>query len=76
MNVGDLVPPLGPPRNGGKVGDLVIVPSEPTLGVCRVERLLDIDGVACARLLNYADGSFIVRAVSDTAPCPPNTRVA
>jgi hypothetical protein len=58
------------------VGDLVIVPREPTLGVCRVERFLDVDGVASVRLLMYARAGFVVRATIDTAPCPPNTRVA
>lgn len=56
-----------------KVGDLVIVPAEPALGVGRVERVLDDNTV---RILVYADGTFIVRAVHEVAPCPPNTRVA
>ena len=55
-----------------KVGDLVIVPAEPALGVGRVERVLD-DAV---RILVYADGTFIVRAFAEVAPCPPDTRVA
>lgn len=55
------------------VGDLVIIPAEPELGVGRVERLLD-DGTV--RVLLYRDGTFIVRNANELAPCPPNTRVA
>lgn len=57
-------------------GELVIVPAEPALGVGRVERLLDLDGVVSVRLLLYIDGSFVVRALADIAACPANTRVA
>jgi hypothetical protein len=55
------------------VGDLVIIVNEPELGVGRIERVLD-DGRV--RVLLYRDGTFIVRAADELAPCPPNTRVA
>lgn len=55
------------------IGDLVIVSREPELGVGRIERILD-DGRV--RVLLYRDGTFIVRAAAELAPCPPNMRVA
>lgn len=58
------------------VGDLVIVTAEPALGVGRVERFIDVDDVRMVRVLLYRDGTFIVRAFNELAPCPPNTRVA
>lgn len=59
-----------------RVGDLVIVIGEPALGVGRVERALDIDGVESVRILSYDDGSFLVRAIGAVAPCPAGTRVS
>jgi hypothetical protein len=58
------------------VGDLVIIVAEPELGVGRVERFVDVNGARAVRVLLYRDGTFIVRAESELAPCPPNTRVA
>ena len=59
-----------------RVGELVIVIAEPALGVHRVERALDVDGVESVRILSYDDGSLLVRAIGAVAPCPPGTRVA
>ena len=66
------------------VGDLVIIVKEPELGVGRVERFVDGDvspadpesPARMVRVLLYRDGTFIVRAENEIAPCPPNTRVA
>lgn len=57
-------------------GALVIVRSQPALGAHRVERLLDVDGAAHARLLSYGDGRFRVVPLADVAPCPPGTPAA
>lgn len=54
-------------------GDLVIVRGAPERGAFRIERLLDVDGVAHARLLAYRDGRFTVIALAHVAPCPPGT---
>ena len=53
-----------------KVEDLVVVPREPALGVARLERFLDVEGVPSARLLLYDTGKLVVRPVADVAPCP------
>lgn len=57
-------------------GDLVIVRAAPARGAYRVERLLDVDGVAHARLLSYGDGGFSVLPLAEVAPCPPGTPAA
>ena len=53
------------------VGDLVVVPTEPGLGVGRVERLLDVDGRPGARMFLYESGDFVVRALDVVTACPP-----
>ena len=52
------------------VGDLVVVPSEPGLGVGRVERVLTVHGAQALRIFLYETGNFVVRGVDVTAPCP------
>lgn len=52
-----------------KVGDLVVVPPRPALGVGRLERLLD-DGRA-ARVFCYDDGVFVVVPFVDVERAPP-----
>ncbi len=54
-----------------KPGDLVVIPAEPALGVCRVERLLDVDGVPSVRVLLYVRLGFVVRPLDAVKPCPP-----
>jgi hypothetical protein len=51
-------------------GDLVVVPSRRALGVGRLERVLDADDGARARVWFYDDGSFHVVPLGDVAPCP------
>lgn len=53
------------------VGDLVVLPAEPTLGVGRIERFTDLDGAKAVRVLLYPSGEFVVRPLGDVAPCPP-----
>ena len=58
-----------------QVGDLVVVQNEPDLGVGRVERFLDVDGVASVRVWLYASSRFVIRKRDDVIACPPNTPV-
>ena len=57
------------------VGDLVVFPGEPALGVGRIERFVDVDGVASVRVLLYVRVGFVVRRVDDVRACPPGTPV-
>ena len=57
------------------VGDLVVFPAEPELGVGRVERFVDVDGVASVRVLLYVRAGFVVRALDQVRACPPSTPV-
>jgi hypothetical protein len=52
-------------------GDLVVLPREPGVGVARLERILDVEGVPSGRIFLYEDGSFLIRPLADIAPCPP-----
>ena len=52
-----------------QVGDLVVVPARPALGVGRLERLLD-DG-RTARVFCYDDGAFVVVPYDDVEKAPP-----
>ncbi len=56
-------------------GALVVVRARPELGAHRVERVLDVEGAAHARLLAYRDGRFRVVPLAEVAPCPPGTAV-
>lgn len=58
------------------VGRLVVLRGQLELGVLRVERLLDVDGVAHARVLCYRDGRFSVVPLVALIACPPGTPVA
>jgi hypothetical protein len=53
------------------INDLVVAPAEPALGVMRIVAIVDGD----ARVLLYKDGTLAWRALSELAPCPPNTPV-
>ena len=53
------------------VGDLVVIPAEPALGVGRVERFVDVDGKPHVRVLLYERLGFVVRSLDAVAPCPP-----
>jgi hypothetical protein len=53
------------------VGDLVVVPAEPGLGVGRLERIVTVDGREHARVILYDDGRIVLRALTDVARCPP-----
>jgi hypothetical protein len=53
-------------------GDLVVVPTQPALGVGRLERLLPQgEEPTHARLLLYDDGRLVVVELTDVAPAPP-----
>jgi hypothetical protein len=54
------------------VGDLVVVPAEPSLGVGRVERFVDADEV---RIMLYARVGFVVRKRDEVKLCAPMTGV-
>lgn len=54
------------------IGDLVVVPSRPALGVGRLERRLPPgDAPTHARLLLYDDGRLVVVPLGDVKPAPP-----
>ena len=48
-------------------GDLVVVPTEPALGVGRIERFLPGDRV---RVHFYDSGDLLIRPVAQVARCP------
>lgn len=58
-----------------EVGRLVVLRGQLERGVLRVERLLDVDGVAHARVLGYRDGRFSVVPLAALAACPAGTAV-
>lgn len=51
----------------------MVVPGQPALGVCRLERLLAASGArgARARLFLYDEGRFVVVPLSEVIPAPP-----
>lgn len=55
------------------VGDLVVLPAEPGLGVGRLERLLPAEGSVPGRgrVFLYEDGRFVLRDLDAIVPCPP-----
>ena len=71
--------PAGDPAAEGgalAVGDLVVFPAEPALGVGRIERFVDVDGAPSVRVLLYVRVGFVVRPIAAVRPCPPRTPVA
>lgn len=53
-------------------GALVVVPSQPGLGVARLERLLPRGAAPThARLFCYDDGRFVVVPLADVTLAPP-----